>query len=79
MTASEQLAAALKALDEARRSLEILAASPCGDSDIDDAIDGALEDIDGHIGNLHSFHEECVLGPDMGDFHDPADSFPNSI
>ncbi len=79
VTAAEQAASALAALDQARRALEALAAKPCRDGDIDGAIGAALDDIDAHIGELESYRTECVLGPDMGDFYDPADSFPSRI
>ena len=60
MTVAEQIATAAAALDEARRVLEALAASPCGDDDVDDAIAGALEDIESNIAGLHCFAEQCA-------------------
>lgn len=74
MTTADHIAAATAILDEARRQLETLNASPCGDDEVDGAIAGALDDIEGQIGVLHSFNVECCTrgadlpGSDFGQF-----------
>jgi hypothetical protein len=60
MTTADHIAAATAVLDEARRALETLAASPCGDEEVDNAIAGALDDIEGQIGVFASFAVECI-------------------
>ncbi|MBF5096491.1 hypothetical protein F1643_21065 [Azospirillum sp. INR13] len=60
MTTADHIATATAALDEARRKLEALTASPCGDDEVDDAVGGALADIEGQIGVLASLAVECV-------------------
>ena len=55
MTPSEQIAAAIAAVDEARRALEALGASPCGNDEVDGAISDTCETLDAEIGGLHLF------------------------
>ena len=59
-TVADQISAAVAALDEARRALEVLAAVPSGNDNLDDAIAGALDDVEINIGVLRAFAEECA-------------------
>lgn len=59
-TTAEHIFAAVSALDDARCALEALTAAPCGDADIDQAVAGALEDIEAQIGTLAVHAAECV-------------------
>lgn len=60
MTTVNHIAAATAALDEAVRTLEALAASPCGDGEVDGAVAGALGEIEGRFRVLHSLAVECA-------------------
>lgn len=60
MTPAEQIAAATAALDEARRALEALSSSPCGDDDVDGAISDARETVEAEISGLYRLLRECV-------------------
>ena len=60
MTPAEHIAAAVAALDAARRALEPLESSPCGDDDVDEIISAAVEEIEANIVALHYFSTECV-------------------
>ena len=60
MTVADEIAAAVDALDRARRALEPLAASPSGDDDVDDAIAAVLEDIEANLSALHAFAGQCT-------------------
>ena len=60
MTTADHIAVAVSALDESRRALETLVASPCGDADVDDTISEALAGIEAQIGALHAFATECA-------------------
>jgi hypothetical protein len=59
LTPSDKLAAALEALDQARRTLEDLAIAT-GDGQIDDAVDDAADMIEIKIAMLARLHRECV-------------------
>jgi hypothetical protein len=52
LTPSDKLAAALEALDRARRTIEDLATVPTGDGEIDDAVDAAAGTIEIKIAGL---------------------------
>ena len=56
LTASDKLAAALEALDQARRTLEDLATITTGDGEIDDAVDAAAGTIEIKIAGLARLH-----------------------
>jgi hypothetical protein len=60
LTPSDKLAAALEALDQARRTLEDLATIATGDGQIDDAVDDAADMIEIKIAMLARLHRECV-------------------
>lgn len=59
-TVADQISAAAAALDEARRVLETLAAASSGNDNLNDAIAGALDDVEINIGVLRAFAEECA-------------------
>jgi hypothetical protein len=56
LTPSDKLAAALEALDQARRTLEDLATIATGDGDIDDAVNDAADTIEVKIAGLARPH-----------------------
>jgi hypothetical protein len=56
LTPSDKLAAALEALDQARRTLEDLATIATGDGDIDDAVNDAADTIEVEIAGLARPH-----------------------
>jgi hypothetical protein len=60
MTPKEKLAAALEALDHARRALEQLSATATGDDEIDEGVAAAADTIEAEIAGLHLLHIECV-------------------
>ena len=60
LTPSDKLAAALEALDRARRTLEDLATIATGDGEIDDAVADAAGMIEIKIAGLARPHRGCV-------------------
>ena len=60
MTAADQIATAVAALDEAHRALKVLSGSPAINGDLDHVITKTLEDIGGNVWALRTFSEECV-------------------
>ena len=59
MDTKEKIEAVLAALDEARRSLEALAADETGDEDVDGAVGDACATIEGEIAVFTKFLTEC--------------------
>jgi len=60
MTPKDKLCTAAHALDEARLSLEALAATDTGDTEIDDAVRNAVETIEAEISGLSHFLQQCA-------------------
>lgn len=60
MTPKEKLAAALDALDVARRAIEGLSAIETVDEEIDSAVADAGDVIEAEIAGFALFHMECV-------------------
>lgn len=60
MTPKDKLAAALEALDHARRAIEELSTITTGDDEVDDAVADAGDVIEAEIAGFAHFHLECV-------------------